>query len=59
VVCLDPSSRQFYVGTRRRCQRYQQLSLQRNISAEQGAVSEQRWDPEYWTLYAASQGAVC
>ncbi|MHB9074122.1 MAG: hypothetical protein ACYC6G_11425 [Desulfobaccales bacterium] len=57
VVCPDPSTKQCYVGNEAAYQRYQQLSLQQNISAERHAVSEQRWDPEYWTLYADSQGA--
>ncbi|MFA4902707.1 MAG: hypothetical protein WC600_08165 [Desulfobaccales bacterium] len=57
VVCPDPSTKQCYVGDEGAYQRYQQLSLQQNISAERHAVSEQHWDPEYWTLYADSQGA--
>lgn len=57
VVCPDPSTKQFYVGDEAAYQRYQQLSLQQSISAERRVVSEQRWDPEYWTLYADSQGA--
>jgi hypothetical protein len=57
VVCPDRSTKQCYVGDEAAYQRYQQLSLQQNISAERRAVSEQRWDPEYWTLYADSQGA--
>jgi hypothetical protein len=57
VVCPGTSTNQCYVGDEAAYQRYQQLSLQQNISAERRAVSEQRWDPEYWSLYAASQGA--
>ncbi len=57
VVRPDTSTNQCYVGDEAAYQRYQQLSLQQNISTERRAVSEQRWDPEYWTLYAASQGA--
>ena len=57
VVCPHPSTNQCYVGDEAAYQRYQQLSLQQEISAERRAVSEQRWDPEYWTLYGASQGA--
>lgn len=57
VVSADPGTKQFYVGDEAAYQRYQQLSLQQNLSADRRAVSEQRWDPEYWTLYAASQGA--
>ncbi len=57
MVCIDPGTRQFYVGDEAAYQRYQQLSLRQNISAEQSAVSEQRADPEYWTLYADSKGA--
>ena len=57
VVCPDLSIKQVYVEDEAPYQRYQQLSLQQNISAERHAVSEQRRDPEYWTLYAASQGA--
>lgn len=57
VVCPGPSTKQCYVGDEAAYQRYQQLSLQQNIFADRHAVSEQRWDPEYWTLYAASQGA--
>ncbi len=57
VVCPDPSTKQCYVGDEAAYQRYQHLSLQQNISAERRAVSEERWDPEYWTLYADSQGA--
>jgi hypothetical protein len=57
VVCIDPSTRQCFVGDEAAYQRYQDLALQAKISADRRTVSEPRWDPEALQLWADSQGA--
>jgi hypothetical protein len=56
LVCTDPDSKQCYLGDKAAYQRYQQLAIQESLAAEQHQVSEERSDPEFWSLWVDSQG---
>jgi hypothetical protein len=57
LVCTDPDSKQCYLGDKAAYQRYQQLAIQESFAAEHYQVSEEHEDPEFWSLWLASQGA--
>jgi hypothetical protein len=56
VVCPDPDAKQCYLGDQAAYDQYKQLAVQQAISEDQHKVSEERWDPEAWTMWVDSQG---
>jgi hypothetical protein len=56
LVCTDQDSNKCYLGDKAAYDRYQQMAIQNAISEDQHKVSEQRSDPEFWTMWMDSQG---
>jgi hypothetical protein len=56
LVCVDPDSKQCYLGDEAAYERYKQLAIQQSISEDQLKVQEHRWDPQAWQMWVDSQG---
>jgi len=56
LVCTNPGSKQCYLGDKAAYDRYQQLAIQNALSEDQHKVSEERTDPEWWSMWVDSQG---
>lgn len=56
LVCVDPDSKQCFLGDKAAYQRYQQMAIQQSLSEDQHKVSEERWDPEAMQMWMDSQG---
>jgi hypothetical protein len=56
LVCMDPNSKQCFLGDQAAYERYQRAATQVCLSADQCQVQEHRWDPEAWQMWVDSQG---
>jgi len=56
LVCPDPDSKQCFLGDEAAYQRYQQLAVQQSLPEQHHQVSEERYDPLFWSMWVDSQG---